>query len=117
MIRWVRRIAFCIGAAAFFALFAVGAAAAGRYTWDALIPVCARAFLGAGVIWVAAIVIADIVVKGIAAEMPAHAADSTESGMVRRFMQARTEGSVPSGATDARALPRGEGADDERLRL
>jgi hypothetical protein len=88
MIRWIRRIAFGIGVATFFALFAVGIAAAGRFSWDALVPIGIRALVGAGSIWVVGIIVADIIVKGIAADMPPLSADSIEDGLVRRLASA-----------------------------
>jgi hypothetical protein len=101
MSRWIRRIAFGIGVGAFFALFAVGVAASGRWSWDALVPIGIRAIAGAGIIWVTGIIVVDILVKGISADLPPQSGDMAESGLIRRFVAAGNSPAMPGSAAPA----------------
>jgi hypothetical protein len=103
MIRWIRRIAFGIGVGTFFALFAVGIVAAGSWSWEALLPIGIRAIAGAGCIWITGFITADILVKGISADLPRQSGDAAESGLIRRFISAESGPALPRGGASAQS--------------
>ena len=107
MTGWIRKIAAAIGMTAFFGLLFVGMAASGGISWNAFVPALIRAAIGACLVWVAAIIAADIVVKGAAADIPADKATTMENGLLRRIAAAGSgEDSAGQDASEGRTAKR-----------
>lgn len=96
MIYWIKRFASILGITTFFALLFIGIISSGQFSWESLVPACARAFGGAVLLWLVGIVIADILVKGIITDIEIDRKCIVDGGLLQQ-VHAIQEKSVPGG--------------------
>jgi hypothetical protein len=96
MIFWIRKFGTILAATAFFALLFSGLAGSRNFASEALVPVFLRAIVGASLFWVAGIVVADIVLKGILTDIAIDTENLVEGGVLQQ-VQSVNERALPGG--------------------
>jgi hypothetical protein len=97
MVYWIKKIASILGITVFFLLLIFSLAGGREYTLQLLFMSLLRAFFGASLAWVAGIVIADILLKGVQSDIESdRKAALLEGGLLQRIQSMR-ETAVPGG--------------------
>jgi hypothetical protein len=96
MIYWIKRFASILGITAFFSLLFIGILSSGQFSWGSLVPACARALGGGCLLWIAGMVIADILVKGIITDIEIDRKGIVEGGLLQQ-VHAIQEKCAPGG--------------------
>jgi hypothetical protein len=97
MMYWIKRIARLLGMLSFFVAFAFGIDPADPFNANVAIVAFVKGCAGALLFWLVGFIVADIVIKGLVADVRTDENDSLEGGLLQRLHTLQSSLSPDSG--------------------
>ena len=97
MINWIKKIAFILGVATFFALLFISLVNCGEFTLSTIATAACFSLAGASVFWFIGIIIADVLFKGIITDIDTDSSALADGGLLQR-VHTYKQMAVPGGA-------------------